>query len=229
MGELKGGLAACFKYQRGSVGAHPSWSTTMANPTPTSSPGRTAKLTEQRPDLETLKSDAGEALDEIKDAAGAVGAEVGDQVRSLADQAKSQLSEAAGQARAVAGDQKDKLADQVGTVAEAIGTAATELETKNGAASQYVRMIADQTEKFSSTIRNNDVDALLGMANDFGRRQPAAFLGMAALLGFAASRFLVATANRPTASDDAVAGMPTTTDASSTPKMPSSDYQAGVV
>lgn len=202
----------------------------MANPTPTSSPGRTAKLTEQRPDLDTLKSDAGGALDEIKDAAGAVGAEVGNQVRGLADQAKSQLSEVADQARTAASGQKDKLADQVGSVADAIGTAASELETKNGAASQYVRMIADQTEKFSATIRNNDVDALLGMANDFGRKQPAAFLGMAALLGFAASRFLVATANRPTeASDDAVTGMPTTTDASSTPKMPSPDYQAGVV
>ena len=202
----------------------------MANPTPTSSPGRDPQLSTQRPDLETLKSDAGDALDEIKDTAGTVGNEIGEQVRSLADQAKSQLSEATDQARNLASGQKDKLADQVGTVAEAIGTAADELETKNGAASQYVRMIADQTEKFSSTIRDNDVDALIGMANDFGRRQPVAFLGMAALLGFAASRFLVATANRPAPMPDgAMADMPTTTDASSTPKMPSPDYQGGVV
>ena len=199
----------------------------MANPVYTSSPGRDPQLSNPSPDLETLKSDTGDALAEMKDAVGNVGAEVGNQVHGLADQAKSQLSEAADQARTVASGQKDKLAEQVGTVAEAIGTAADELETKNGAASQYVRMIADQTEKFSSTIRNNDVDALLGMANDFGRRQPVAFLGMAALLGFAASRFLVATANRPTP-DDAF-DMPTTTDASSTPKMPSPDYQAGGV
>jgi hypothetical protein len=201
----------------------------MANPNPPSSPGRDPNLAKQPPDLDTVKSDAGDALDELKDAAGTVSAEVGGQVRGLADQAKSQLSDAADQARTVASGQKDKLADQVGTVAEAIGTAASELESKNGAASQYVRMIADQTEKFSSTIRDNDVDALLGMANDFGRRQPAAFLGMAALLGFAASRFLVATANRPAASPgDAVTGM-ATMDASSTPTMPSPDHQAGVV
>lgn len=202
----------------------------MANPTPTSSPGRDPKPSNQRPDLETLKSDASDALEEIKEAADNVGAEVGDQVRGLADRARSQLNEAADQARTVAGGQKDKLAEQVGTVAEAIGTAADELETKNGAASQYVRMIAEQTERFSSTIRNNDVDALLGMANDFGRRQPAAFLGMAALLGFAASRFLMATANRPaTTTEAAETGMPTTSDASSAPKVPSPDYQAGVL
>jgi hypothetical protein len=34
------------------------------------------------------------------------------------------------------------------------------------------------------------------IAQDFGRRQPAAFLGAAALLGFAASRFLLASAKR---------------------------------
>jgi hypothetical protein len=37
-------------------------------------------------------------------------------------------------------------------------------------------------------------------AQDFGRRQPAMFLGAAALLGFAASRFLMASATRSTRS-----------------------------
>jgi hypothetical protein len=57
-------------------------------------------------------------------------------------------------------------------------------------------MIADNAEKLSAAIRDNDVDQLLGMAQDFGRRQPVAFMGAAALLGFAASRFVTASAKR---------------------------------
>jgi hypothetical protein len=34
------------------------------------------------------------------------------------------------------------------------------------------------------------------MVQDFGRRQPAAFMGAMALMGFAASRFLMASAQR---------------------------------
>ena len=57
-------------------------------------------------------------------------------------------------------------------------------------------MIADNAEKLSSLVRDNDVDQLLAIAQDFGRRQPVAFLGAAALLGFAASRFVTASAQR---------------------------------
>jgi hypothetical protein len=88
------------------------------------------------------------------------------------------------------------LAEQVGGVAEAIGKAASDLEQSNGPSAQYARMIADNAEKLSSVIRDNDVDQLLGMAQDFGRRQPALFVGAAALLGFAASRFVLASSKR---------------------------------
>jgi hypothetical protein len=46
------------------------------------------------------------------------------------------------------------------------------------------------------TIEDRDVDDLLGMTQDFGRRQPVAFLGAAALAGFVASRFALASAHR---------------------------------
>ena len=45
-------------------------------------------------------------------------------------------------------------------------------------------------------MRNRDVDDLIAMAEDFGRRQPVAFMGAAALAGFLASRFLLASAKR---------------------------------
>jgi hypothetical protein len=48
------------------------------------------------------------------------------------------------------------------------------------------------------------------MAQDFGRKQPAAFIGAAALLGFVASRFVMASANRPT-SEQEPANLPVAT------------------
>lgn len=170
----------------------------MANPNPPPSYGKDEQNSTPPPtDLGTVQNDANAALDEAKSVAGTVAAEVTTQAQQLGEQAKSQIADATARAKDAVGSQKDMLADQVGGVAEALGNVADELDSKGNATSRYARMIADNAEKVSSTIRHNDVDALLGMANDFGRRQPAAFLGMAALLGFAASRFLVASANRP--------------------------------
>src|SRR5690606_200792 len=105
--------------------------------------------------------------------------------------------------KSMAADQKTLLADQVGGVADALRRATTDLEQTNGASANYARMIADNAEKLSATIRDNDVDQLLGMAQDFGRRQPVAFMGAAALLGFAASRFVLASAKRREEADAA--------------------------
>ena len=143
-----------------------------------------------------LAADAHALVDEAKSTAGKVVEEAKDQVASLTDRAKEELGAATDKAKSLASDQKDLLAEQVGGVAEAIGKAATDLEQSNGPSAQYARMIADNAEKLSSAIRDNDVDQLLGIAQDFGRRQPVAFMGAAALLGFVASRFVLASAQR---------------------------------
>ena len=156
-------------------------SDTVANPTPA------------KPDLE---ADANALLDEAKSATGKVVDEAKEQVAGLADRAKDELGAATQKAKSLAADQKDMLADQVDGVADAMGRAASELEQSNGSSAHYARLIADNAEKLSATIRDNNVDELLGMAQDFGRRQPALFMGAAALLGFAASRFVLASAAR---------------------------------
>lgn len=168
----------------------------MAN-TPTSSgstaQNRSASAGTTKPDL---AADASTLLDETKSVAGKVADEAKEQVASLADRAKEEVGAVTDKARSLAADQKDLLAAQVGGVADAMERAASDLEANNGASAQYARMIADNAEKLSSTIRDNDVDHLLGMAQDFGRKQPALFIGAAALLGFAASRFVLASAKR---------------------------------
>jgi hypothetical protein len=148
---------------------------------------------------ETLKRDARAVADEATNVAEEIKSEASAQVEQLTEEAKEQLSQATDKVRGLASEQKDLLAAQIGDVASAMERVASDLEANNGASAQYARMIADRAGKLSSSIRDNSVDQLLDMAQDFGRRQPAAFLGAAALLGFAASRFLTASANRSAA------------------------------
>ena len=164
-------------------------------------PPKSEPSTPSAPDIDTVKADAGAALDEAKMLAGQVADEATAAVTQVADQAKAQISEQAERFKGMAGEQKDLFAEQIGGVASAMDKVAGELESTNSSSAKYARMIADNVDQLSSTIRDNDVDGLFNMAQDFGRRQPAAFLGAAALLGFAASRFLMASASRPVGTD----------------------------
>lgn len=167
--------------------------TTPTTPGSTTQTNRGVKSTSSSPDL---AADANALMDEAKTTAGKVAEEAKHQVAGLADRAKQEVGAASDKVRSIAADQKDLLAAQVGGVADAMERAASDLELNNGASAHYARMIADNAEKLSNTIRNNNVDQLLGIAQDFGRRQPALFVGAAALLGFAASRFVLASAKR---------------------------------
>jgi vacuolar-type H+-ATPase subunit H len=143
-----------------------------------------------------LASNADALINEAKSATAKVVEEAAQQAAGLAHQAKAEIGEATDKVRSLAADQKDLLASQVGGVAEAMQQVASSLEQSNGPSAHYARLIADNADKLSTTIRDNDVDQLLGIAQDFGRRQPALFVGAAALLGFAASRFVLASAKR---------------------------------
>lgn len=171
----------------------------MSNPNTPDAQG--ASLASERkaalaPIAKTLKADAGTLADEAKNVLGQVNQEATTQISQLAEQAKGKVAEAGDKVKGLASEQKDLFAKQVGGVAEALDRVAGDLETNNTEGAHYARIIADNAGQFASTIRDNDVDQILATAQDFGRRQPAAFLGAAALLGFAASRFLLASANR---------------------------------
>lgn len=145
---------------------------------------------------DTLRDDARNAVDTARHELDNVAQEAKAQAGALADEAKARLDDAAHQAKTYASDQKDLVAGQIGGVADAMNKVAGELEENNSATASYARMIADSASRISEKIESNDVDSLMHMAQDFGRKQPAAFLGAAALMGFAASRFLSASAKR---------------------------------
>ena len=145
---------------------------------------------------ETLRQDAQAVVETAKSEFDKVKEEATAQASSLVDEAKAQIADVTEKAKGLATEQKDLLAGQIGGVADAMERVATDLEGQNASSAQYARMIADGASRISSTVRDNDVDAILSMAQDFGRKQPAAFIGAAALLGFAASRFMLASAKR---------------------------------
>jgi hypothetical protein len=145
---------------------------------------------------EALRHDAEAVVETAKSEFDKVKQEATTEASELADVAKAQLADVTEKAKGLATEQKELLAGQIGGVAEAMERVATDLEGQNASSAQYARMIADGATRISDTVKNNDVDTILSLAQDFGRKQPAAFIGAAALLGFAASRFLLASAKR---------------------------------
>lgn len=120
-----------------------------------------------------------------------------DDVRDLQHEAGAKVGEATESVKSFASDQKNLAASQINGVAAAITKVADELEGSDQAAvGRYARELASGLSSFGKTVEERDVDDLMGMAQDFGRKQPVAFLGAAALAGFVASRFALASAHR---------------------------------
>lgn len=197
-----------------------------SNMSNTPGPGEGRAEGDTPPSPETLRADADAVMSEAQDLAGKVAAEANDQVSQLKDQAQAKVAETAQKFKGMASEQKDFLAAQIGGVADAMERVADDLESNNGSSAHYARMIAQNAEKLSDTIRNNDVDQIFNMAQDFGRRQPALFIGAAALLGFAASRFLTASAQRP-AMGDRLADEPGYVPTGTRPESSGTGYEAG--
>ena len=141
-------------------------------------------------DFASVKETAQHDLDSISRQAAA-------DVSELKHQAQDQIGAAADKAKSFAADQKDLAADQLGGIAAAVSKVAEELSNGDQATvGRYAKDLAGGLEKFANTVRDKDTDDLMGMAQDFGRSQPLAFLGAAALAGFVASRFALASSHR---------------------------------
>lgn len=122
---------------------------------------------------------------------------VSEDVRSVQQKAQEQLADATDKAKDVAAQQKNIVAEKISGVAAAMEKIGGELEQGEQAdIGRMTRNLSSSLRKFSDDIKDRDLGEIAGMAEDFGRKQPLAFLGIAALAGLAASRFLTASASR---------------------------------
>lgn len=112
----------------------------------------------------------------------------------MVGKAKQSTSEASERLLGAVEQQKAAGADQIREVAVAIQRAADALDEKIPQAARYVRLAAQELENASDAIGRRDVGEIFEVVQDFARRRPAAFLGAAALAGFATARFLMASA-----------------------------------
>ena len=125
------------------------------------------------------------------------------QIKEQAQSAVQQGQEYAGQAVGVVGtrvktaltQQKDALATGITDAAQILKQNGDSFRTQGvGAfAAPYIDQAAAKLTEVGTTIQGKDVDEVLRDTENFGRAQPAYFIGIAALLGFAAARFLKST------------------------------------
>jgi hypothetical protein len=85
--------------------------------------------------------------------------------------------------------QKAAGAERVEHVAEALRSSAEHLEGSEKQLAELVGSAAGQLENLAHSLREKDFSSLMTEMEDFGRRQPAVFMGAAVALGFGIARF----------------------------------------
>ncbi len=149
--------------------------------------------------------------DQVADAGAEIKQRAGDALRASTDVARDKFKEAADAAKDVASGTVDQLqeqtrqqqrtgADFVERFAGNIREAARAFESEAPFAARGINSAAEYVEDAAEKIRNGSLRDLVDGATDFAKRQPAAFLGISVLAGFAAVRFLNASGGQSSSS-----------------------------
>jgi hypothetical protein len=149
--------------------------------------------------------------DQVADAGAELKQRAGDALQASTDVAQDKLKEAANAAKEVASGAADRVqeqvheqqrsgADFVERFATNIRDAARAFESDAPFAARGINSAAEYVEDTAEKIRNGSFRDLVDGAADFAKRQPAAFLGISVLAGFAAIRFLKASGGEPSSS-----------------------------
>ena len=139
--------------------------------------------------------------DQVADAGAEMKQRAGDALRASTDMARDKFKEAADAAKDVASGTADQIqgqarekqrsgADFIERFAGNIREAARAFENDAPFAARGINSAAEYVEDAAEKIRNGSFRDLVDNATDFAKRQPAAFLGISVLAGFAAVRFL---------------------------------------
>jgi hypothetical protein len=160
--------------------------TTKTNFTQNQNTGSSQNLKDQVADAGAeVKQRASDAFQASTDAAR-------DKFKEAADAAKDVASGTVDQFKDQAREQKRSGADFIERFAGNIREAARAFENDAPFAARGINSAAEYVDDAAEKIRNGSFRDLIDGATDFAKRQPAAFLVMSVLAGFAAVRFLKA-------------------------------------
>jgi len=149
--------------------------------------------------------------DQVADAAAEMKQRAGDALRASTDVARDKFKEAADAARDLASDTVDQVGDRareqqrsgadfIDRFAGNIRDAARAFESDAPFAARGINSAAEYVEDTAKKIRDGNFRDLVDGATDFAKRQPAAFLGISVLAGFAVVRFLKASSGESSTS-----------------------------
>lgn len=125
------------------------------------------------------------------------GAAIGSVASDIKTAASQKFDEAVTEVQAKAEGAKSDLADEVNNVAMALRRASEEL--RGGSAQERtLGTIANGIADASDAIRDKDLGEMIDMVSKVAREHPMLFLGGAAMLGFAASRYAKASSSQST-------------------------------
>lgn len=127
--------------------------------------------------------------------------QVKEEAKNLANQAKEQTKNVANQAKdqvnQVVSERKEQTAQRLGSFAHALHEAANKLDEEDaGGLGRYAHQAADQVDRLSNYLRNQDVSAFMRDTETFARRHPDVFLGTTFLAGLLVARFFKASTDR---------------------------------
>jgi hypothetical protein len=119
--------------------------------------------------------------------------DVAETARSAGERVISSVREEAGSA---AESGKEMAASRLDHIVSALYASADELQRRDDRLASGVQGIAEQVQAAVRHLRNQDLEGLSSELSDFARHNPGAFLGGAAILGFAISRLATTPSRR---------------------------------
>ncbi len=125
------------------------------------------------------------AQTEAHSRAAAATSEIKDEAAEFADQARRRAETRAMEAKERVATRGNDMADRLRAAGHEFGDGSLP--------DRYVGQMADSLSGAADAFANKDIGTLISDTSDFARRNPTAFVGGAALLGFAAARFLKST------------------------------------
>jgi hypothetical protein len=116
-------------------------------------------------------------------------------------------------------DQRNRAADEIAALGETLRRSVQSLDNTNGTVARYADQASRQIGDFATTLRQRSWNEMTGDVENFARRWPLAFIAATVGVGFAAGRFLMASAARPAEAARGVgdAGLPSSTSPAARP------------
>lgn len=156
-------------------------------------------------DKTTTISRPGTARDELGQKAQDAKTVAQERASELRETAKSGLHDAKAAVEERSERAKDSAADEIDKTAHGLEAAADELEG-SPVQQDLLREAADGLKQLSQAMHGKSLGTMVSDVSEFGRRNPLAFIGGAALAGFAMARFARASAPTSSGADRGVYG-----------------------